>query len=63
MLPKKPVISYLWFLSANVRRIIEEEKILKYTDGVKRVGEIWNTMNLSEKKNYINLAAKDKKRY
>ena len=51
------------FTSTNVKKIVEEEKLEKYSDGMKRAGAIWTAFTDKEKKKYEDLAVKDRKRF
>lgn len=51
MVPKKPLSAYLFYTTANVNKIKEKENCT-HSEAMKKCGEIWNTLSVTEKKIY-----------
>ena len=61
--PKKPLNAYLIFCKENQKIIREENPELGAKDIMKKMGEIWKSLDADEKNKYNNKASLDKDRY
>ena len=62
LMPKKPLSAYLFYSTANMNKIKEEEKC-SHPEAMKLCGEKWKKMTDKEKKSYNGQHDKDQLRY
>jgi len=61
--PKKPLNAYLIFCKENQKTIREQNSDLGAKDVMRKMGEIWKSLDTDEKKKYSDRATSDKERY
>ena len=62
-MPKKATTSYFAFTADKREEVKRKNPDLKMTDHAKILGEMWRAMSDKDKKPYMDIVEKDKKRY
>lgn len=62
VMPKKPSSAYIFFATATVKKIVEEQKI-SYPQAMKKAGEVWNSLDDDGKKPFVAMSSNDQIRY
>ncbi len=61
--PKKSKTSYMYFCQDQREKLLEENPNILLGEQSKKLGEMWNALEVDEKQKYVMIAGDDKTRY